>query len=328
MSESSKPKNPVAAGSPTPESPVQGAKAAETQPPERIAANAPAALGSVETGAGLGAAPKITEPNPNELARWNDQVLRRMRSQTRRSFVVGGAAILAGWAGWHWLHTRREDGGVSWPLRRALDVNEQLARDYFRSKRLAPDFHGKAPLEDRVNGDLGLEDPIDVEAWRLSVEGLAGRPEPLNLALDDIRKLPRVEMTTEFKCIEGWSAVMQWEGVRFTDFMAAYPPQTQSGDPLDIENSPEDLPPYVGMATPDSTYYVGLDMESMLHPQSLLAYEINGAPLSDEHGAPLRLVTPVKYGVKNLKRIGTIRYSRARPADYWAEEGYDWYIGL
>ena len=69
-------------------------------------------------------------------------------------------------------------------------------------------------------------------------------------------------------------------------------------------------------------------MESMLHPQSLLAYEINGAPLSDEHGAPLRLVTPVKYGVKNLKRIGTIRYSRARPADYWAEEGYDWYIGL
>src|SRR5207247_7513774 len=104
--------------------------------------------------------------------------------------------------------------------------------------------------------------------------------------------------------------------------------QTRSGDPLDIMNAPEDLPPYVGMATPDGAYYVGLDVESMLHPQSLLAYEINGAPLTDEHGAPLRLVTPVKYGVKNLKRIGTIRYSRARPADYWAEEGYDWYIVL
>ncbi len=328
MSEPIEPKNIVAAGSPAPELQVEEAKAAETQPPERIAAEVPTAAGSTEIHADSGAAPKITEPDPDKLARWNEQVLRRMRSQTRRSFVVGGAAILAGWAGWHWLQTRREDGGVAWPLRRALDTNEQLARDYFRAKRLAPDFHGKAPLEDRVNGDLGMEDPIDVAAWGLSVEGLAGGRKPLKLALDEIRKLPRVEMTTEFKCIEGWSAVMQWAGVRFTDFMAAYPPQTRSGDPLDIKNSPEDLPPYVGMATPDGAYYVGLDVESMLHPQSLLAYEINGAPLSDEHGAPLRLVTPVKYGVKNLKRIGTIRYSRVRPADYWAEEGYDWYAGL
>ena len=328
MSEPSEPKNPVAAGSPTPESGVEEAKAAETQSAERIAASLPMAPAAAENRADSGAVPKSTGPDPNELARWNEQVLRRMRSQTRRSFVVGGAAILAGWAGWHWLQTRREDGGVAWPLRRALDTNEQLARDYFSAKRLAPDFHGKAPLEDRVNGDLGLEDPVDIAAWRLSVEGLAGRREPLKVTLDDIRKLPRVEMTTEFKCIEGWSAVMQWAGVRFTDFMAAYPPQTRSGDPLDIMNAPEDLPPYVGMATPDGAYYVGLDVESMLHPQSLLAYEINGAPLTDEHGAPLRLVTPVKYGVKNLKRIGTIRYSRARPADYWAEEGYDWYAGL
>ena len=82
------------------------------------------------------------------------------------------------------------------------------------------------------------------------------------------------------------------------------------------------------MATPGEGYYVGLDMESMLHPQTLLAYEINGEPLSDDHGAPLRLVTPVKYGVKNIKRIGLIRYSRNRPADYWAEQGYDWYAGL
>ena len=61
-------------------------------------------------------------------------------------------------------------------------------------------------------------------------------------------------------------------------------------------------------------------MESMLHPQTLLCYERNGAPLSQEHGAPLRLVIPVKYGVKNIKRIGTIRYCTQRPADYWAGE--------
>jgi DMSO/TMAO reductase YedYZ molybdopterin-dependent catalytic subunit len=55
---------------------------------------------------------------------------------------------------------------------------------------------------------------------------------------------------------------------------------------------------------------------------------MNGAPLSAEHGAPLRLVIPVKYGIKNLKRIGVIRFTEDRPADYWAARGYDWYAGL
>jgi DMSO/TMAO reductase YedYZ molybdopterin-dependent catalytic subunit len=55
---------------------------------------------------------------------------------------------------------------------------------------------------------------------------------------------------------------------------------------------------------------------------------MNGAPLAIENGAPLRLVIPTKYGIKNIKRIGTITYADQRPADYWAEEGYDWYAGL
>jgi DMSO/TMAO reductase YedYZ molybdopterin-dependent catalytic subunit len=251
-----------------------------------------------------------------------------MQGQARRSFLVGGVAALAGFAGWRWLQSRRSEDGIPWPFRRALDVNQGLARDYFRTDRLAPDFRGKAPLQDRVNGDVGLDDSVDKPSWRLSVEGLADRDEPLEITLAELQRLPRVEMTTEFKCIEGWSAVVQWAGVRFSDFMKAFPPQTRSGSPFNVDTSPEDLPPYVGMQTPDGGYYVGLDIESMLHPQTLLAYEINGAPLNDDHGAPLRLVTPLKYGVKNLKRIGTIRYDRHRPADYWAERGYDWYLGL
>jgi DMSO/TMAO reductase YedYZ molybdopterin-dependent catalytic subunit len=82
------------------------------------------------------------------------------------------------------------------------------------------------------------------------------------------------------------------------------------------------------MATPDEEYYVGLDMKSALHPQTLLAWEMNGKPLELSHGAPLRLVIPVKYGIKNIKRIGTIRFTDQRPGDYWAEEGYDWFAGL
>jgi DMSO/TMAO reductase YedYZ molybdopterin-dependent catalytic subunit len=82
------------------------------------------------------------------------------------------------------------------------------------------------------------------------------------------------------------------------------------------------------METPNGEYYVGLDIESALHPQTLLAYEMNDQPLTLEHGAPLRLIIPVKYGIKNLKRIGTITFSDKRPRDYWAEQGYDYYSGL
>jgi len=90
---------------------------------------------------------------------------------------------------------------------------------------------------------------------------------------------------------------------------------------------PDNFPEYVGLSTPDKNYYVGLDRQSALHPQTLLCYEMNGAPLTLEHGAPLRLVIPVKYGTKHLKRIGTLKFTNERPADYWAEQGYDWYAG-
>jgi DMSO/TMAO reductase YedYZ molybdopterin-dependent catalytic subunit len=83
---------------------------------------------------------------------------------------------------------------------------------------------------------------------------------------------------------------------------------------------------YVSMERPDHGYHVGLDMESALHPQTRLAHEMN-TPSHFQHGAPLRLVIPVKYGIKNIKRIGTIRFTDRRPDDYWAERGYDWYAG-
>jgi DMSO/TMAO reductase YedYZ molybdopterin-dependent catalytic subunit len=85
---------------------------------------------------------------------------------------------------------------------------------------------------------------------------------------------------------------------------------------------------YVGMKTPDEQYYVGIDMPSILQPQTILCYELNGRALPMDQGYPLRLIIPVKYGVKHLKRIGTINFSNERPRDYWAEKGYDYYTGL
>jgi DMSO/TMAO reductase YedYZ molybdopterin-dependent catalytic subunit len=121
-------------------------------------------------------------------------------------------------------------------------------------------------------------------------------------------------MTTDLKCIEGWSVVVTWAGARLRDFAGTYG--------LDARTK------YVSLATPDGAYYVGLDTASAMHPQTLLCYEMNGVPLTAAHGAPVRLVTTVKYGIKSIKRIGTIVFTDLRPRDYWAERGYDWYAGL
>ena len=79
---------------------------------------------------------------------------------------------------------------------------------------------------------------------------------------------------------------------------------------------------------PDIRMTTDSDTPSALHPQTLLAWALNDEPLTVEHGAPLRLVIPVKYGIKNLKRIGALRWTDEQPADYWAEQGYDWFAGL
>ena len=304
------------------------------------------------------------EPQQHEAIHASDEAVEReMRRHSRRSFLWAAAATAAGLSGWRWLVTRREDDGLPWPLRRALEINEQLARDYYRGSRLAPTFPRERAREPRENGDIGLDAAVDLNEWRLKVTGLSpatlaehrqpdsdqknvekksgddqsaddqakessdGQAALMKLTLAQIRALPRVEMVTELKCIEGWSEVVHWTGARFADFINVYRPATLSGNLSDPPQRPEDLVRYVSLATEDGGYYVGLEMESAMHPQTLLCYEMNGLPLTPEHGAPLRLVIPVKYGIKNIKSIGTIRFTNQRPADYWAERGYDWYAG-
>jgi DMSO/TMAO reductase YedYZ molybdopterin-dependent catalytic subunit len=179
----------------------------------------------------------------------------------------------------------------------------------------------------RVNGSIGLESGLDPAAWRLGVIGAAGEQTRRWFRVDDIKALPRVEMTAELRCIEGWSEIVHWAGARLADLASLTGLATRGGQPVDPIASGDDLLHYTALETPDRAYYVGLDMASALHPQTLLCYEMDGQPLTPEHGAPLRLVIPVKYGIKNLKRIGTIRFTDVRPADYWAERGYDWHAG-
>ncbi len=141
----------------------------------------------------------------------------------------------------------------------------------------------------------------------------------LLLTMEDVLKLPKQELVTQFKCIEGWSEIVHWGGVRLRDFIAAYPP---------ARNDKGELPKYVYMETPNGDYYTGYELSECMHPQSLLATEMAGKPLAQMHGAPLRLHMPIKYGYKQIKRIGLIAYTDTKPDDYWTKLGYDWYAGL
>ena len=244
--------------------------------------------------------PTLEQPPPPPDV---DQELRRL---SRRGFLVFGASSVVAYTGWKLLTHAKRIGDVPWPLRRGLEANEKLSEAYFKTARLSPTFPPSARTYPRINGGIGLHENYDVSTWSLNIDGHT-------LTLDDVKAFPKRSMITELRCIEGWSYITKWNGARLSDVMAKFPPPPNT--------------PYVSMETPGREYYVGLDMQSAMHPQTLLAYEMNDRPLTWQHGSPLRLAIPVKYGVKNIKRVATIRYTDVRPADYWAEQGYDWYLG-
>ena len=180
--------------------------------------------------------------------------------------------------------------------------------------RSAPEYPASKATQIRVNGRIGIRSEVEVERYTVRVEGPDG--EVLDdVGIDVFESLPQRDLIIEHTCIEGWSSIVHWGGARFSDFHARY--ADRIGDVA-----------YVQLATPDGQYYVGWDMASILHPQTMLVLRQGTEPLDDAHGAPLRLATPNKYGIKCLKRIGVVRYLRRRPADYWAERSYDWYAGL
>ncbi|MBS1513348.1 MAG: molybdopterin-dependent oxidoreductase [Bacteroidetes bacterium] len=216
---------------------------------------------------------------------------------------------------WRWIHRQPNDNDTPEPLRYVLNNNEKIFSGLFANNHMARSYPlSAAAARVRVNGDAGMSDNFDASTWKLQLVRNAGDTQLITL--DDIRALPKTEIIFDFKCIEGWSQVTRWAGVKFSDFAAHYH--------LDSQTQMK----FAGLNTPDKEYYVGIDMASMLHPQTLLCYEMNGQPLPMNQGYPLRLIIPVKYGVKNIKRIGTLFFGNERPPDYWYERGYDYYGGL
>lgn len=230
------------------------------------------------------------------------------------AFAVFAVLLMLGVISFNWIKKQPAAGGTPKPLRTVLNANEKVFSTLFDTGRLVKEYPVSAAAQKvRVNGDDGLSDNVDEANWRLRVVRVTG--DTLSLTLADIKQLPKRDIVFDFKCIEGWSQVTHWAGVPLKTFIQHYH--------LEKEANLK----YIGLKTPDQKYYVGIDMPSAMQSQTILCYEMNGKPLPVNQGFPLRLIIPVKYGIKHLKRIGTLFFSNNKPPDFWAERGYDYYAG-
>lgn len=154
---------------------------------------------------------------------------------------------------------------------------------------------------------------IDPATFRLTIDGEVNNPIQLSMA--EMQKLPLTSMTIRHVCVEGWAAIVQWGGVRLRDLVSLVQPQA------DVR--------YVYFKSADG-YYESWDLASSLHPQTLMAYQKNGQPLSADNGAPLRLASPIKLGYKQSKWVTqiTLVKSLMPSRGYWEDQGYEWFAGL
>ncbi|HTD52987.1 MAG TPA: molybdopterin-dependent oxidoreductase, partial [Thermoanaerobaculia bacterium] len=314
-----------------PEADADRAEAAPVPPPEEKPEPPPARP-----------RPGLFEEPPEEAVEVSSRALLR---QSRRDFVLFGAGAIAAAAGiwWllpdetrslhltprlrDWLDSLEARAGATRSRRdaflgRVLTFDDDVAEALYSADRSVREYRKSqvTNLRNNYNGDT--PGPGYLRDWSLTVSGLAsGKVERLGSA-DLLARFPRREQVTRICCVEGWSAVAWWSGLRFSDFLQAFPPPPEarwasltSSVNLDSSGSPD-------------PYYVSIDLPTARHPQAMLATHWNGSPLPVEHGAPLRLVVPMKLGLKNIKAITSIAYSREEPPDYWAERGYSKYDGL
>jgi DMSO/TMAO reductase YedYZ molybdopterin-dependent catalytic subunit len=258
---------------------------------------------------------------------------RVLRYRTRRDFLLFGAGAIAALAGAGFLlpqetldrvglHRNLNSRQKEWFLNKALRIDDDVAEALYSKNRMVPTYSKSqiTPLKNNYNG--ATPDPGYISGWNLTLEGLSSG---LSVSLDIRDLLTRFsiqEQVTRLVCVEGWSAIAWWSGLRLDDLLRAYPPMSQakwakveSSVNLDASGNPD-------------PYFISLDLETARHPQTLLATHLSGQPLSVEHGAPLRLLVPVKLGLKNVKAITKITYLAEEPEDYWVLRGYSRYDGI
>ena len=217
------------------------------------------------------------------------------------------------------LAGRAED--LSFASQRLLLSGQPLARE-FSVRDLSPVF--------KVNGSRLPRDPAyqamaanGFSDWKLLVHGLVARP--LSLSLADLRALAARTQITRHDCVEGWSAIGQWTGVPLGEVLKA------AGLAANAR--------YIVFHCADNLdgqglYYESIDLFDAFHPQTILAYAMNGRPLQIGHGAPVRLRVERQLGYKHAKFVMRIEAAQSLAAfgygkgGFWEDRGYAWYAGI
>lgn len=195
-----------------------------------------------------------------------------------------------------------------------IEPLNQATQSLLLSQKPVPEFSIHQVEPDKLLINTFDQTPkIDPAQYRLEISGEVNHPMQLSLA--HLQSLPFTSMVIQHVCVEGWAAIVQWGGVRLQDLLKLAQPKLNAR--------------YVYFKSADG-YYESWDVASAMHPQTLMAYQHNGNPLSVEHGAPLRLASPVKLGYKQSKWVTQIILTaQLMPQKgYWEDQGYEWFGGL
>ena len=176
-------------------------------------------------------------------------------------------------------------------------------------QRLPP---GQAPIRRLLrwgtdHPGITRENPkIDLQTYTLTVDGEVEKP--IKLSWNDVLKLPRVKSTSNFHCVEGWSVLnCEWEGIRFREIASLAKPKDSSS--------------FVTLECADG-YTTSLSLQELSGDDVLLAYILDGKPLEEGLGFPLRLVVPNKYGYKSALWVTRIKFTSKKELGYWEKRGY------
>ena len=191
--------------------------------------------------------------------------------------------------------------------------NDGVQEWLFDPKRLAPEFpESRITRPFPFNGYYPESEvrEIDGKSYKLELAGMIQKKKPWTLT--DLYALPQVSQVTRHICVEGWSAIGKWSGVRFSDFLQRVGADTTAK--------------YVGFQCADD-YYGSVDMATALHPQTQLSFKFDDQLLPPKYGYPMKLRIPTKLGFKNPKHIAAIFVTNEYPGGYWEDKGYNWFSG-
>ena len=237
--------------------------------------------------------------------------LERVENLERRLFLkqglsVGALALLTGCE----LTDEESVQRVLWGMSR---WNDRAQAWLFDSKRLAPEYP-----ESRITRPFPYnayypqsEVPIiEGSAYKLELAGMIESKKSWTLA--ELYALPQVTQVTRHICVEGWSAIGKWGGVRLSEFLKRVGADTTAK--------------YVGFQCADD-YYGSIDMATALHPQTIMAFDWDGQRLPSKYGYPMKIRIPTKLGFKNPKLVTAMFVTNEYPGGYWEDKGYNWFSG-